>query len=250
MRQFKLTQFSVATTLIFGVSISLAQEGARPITAAAIAVTSPAPISTSSGKTCFDGTLIYLLDVTGSFTDHLLNKDLFVNSIKRIRSDSPKPCVGSEVKVAIIGHSHRDVTQSYDHLASSNYTITRNHYTADNISSVVIKQLEKWRDDLASGKIKPQNNTAVAMAFDNVAELVQLRSKPAIIWAITDGDETELGGVPAPFKPKQLTGTTIYMLGAGVTLTEGTTGQRKLRTEWERYFRQAGADKFYWLSKP
>lgn len=250
MKPFKLTQFAVATALICGVSISPAQEGTRPSTVAAIAVTSPAPISTSSAKACFDGTLIYLLDITGSFTDHLINKDLFANSIKRVRSDSPKPCIGSEVKVSIIGHSHRDVTQSYDHLASSNYTITRNHYTAENINAVVVKQLQKWVDELASGKMKPQSNTAVAMAFDNVAELVQLRGKPAIIWAITDGDETELGGVPAPFKPKQLAGATIYMLGAGVTLPDGTTGQRKLRTDWERHFRQAGADKFYWVSKP
>lgn len=201
MKQFKLTQFAVATALICGVSIAPAQEGTRPAAAAVIAVANVPSTSTITAKTCFDGTLIYLLDITGSFTDHLVNKDLFANAIKRVRSDSPKLCIGSEVKVAIIGHSHRDVTQSYDHLASSNYTITRNHYTADNINAVVVKQLEKWVGDLASGKMKPQSNTAVAMAFDNVAELVQLRGKPAIIWAITDGDETELGGVPAPFNP-------------------------------------------------
>ena len=175
---------------------------------------------------------------------------LFTNSIKRIRADFPRLCIGSEVKIAIIGHSHRNVTGTYDHLASTNYIITRNHVNADNIAAMVIKQLEKWRDDLASGKLKQQENTAVGMAFDNVAEVVQLKGKPAVIWAITDGDETELGGVPAPYKPGQLAGATVYMFGAGVTLTAGTEGQRKLRKDWERYFGQAGAEKFFWVSKP
>ena len=231
----------------FSASAIAADESQR--LAQTVAATSP-QYGAKQAPVCEEKTVILMLDVTGSFVDHLLNKDLFTNSIKRIRTDFPRLCIGSEVKVAIIGHSHRDVTGTYDHLASTNYTITRNHVTADNIAAIATKQLEKWRDDLASGKMKQQQNTAVGMAFDNVAELVQLRGKPAVIWAITDGDETELGGVPAPFKPNQLVGTTIYMFGAGVTLAAGTEGQRKLRADWERYSRQAGADKFYWVSKP
>ena len=214
------------------------------------AVTTPAPQAANQAPACQEKSVIVLLDVTGSFVDHLLTKDLFTNSIKRIRADFPRLCIGSEVKIAIIGHSHRNVTGTYDHLASTNYIITRNHVNADNIAAMVIKQLEKWRDDLASGKLKQQENTAVGMAFDNVAEVVQLKGKPAVIWAITDGDETELGGVPAPYKPGQLAGATVYMFGAGVTLTAGTEGQRKLRKDWERYFGQAGAEKFFWVSKP
>ncbi len=230
-------------------SLAGAQEGIRTATTAKpqiiIAATSPTPT-----KACEERTVILLLDVTGSFVDHLVNKDLFTNSIKRIRSDFPSLCIDSEVKVAIIGQSHRNVTETYDHLASKNYKVTRNHYTAENVATAAIQQIEKWKEELASGKMKPQKNTAVVMAFDNVAELVQLRGKRAIIWAITDGDESELGGVAAPFKPNQLTGATIYMFGAGVTLTGGTAAQRALRTEWERYFSQAGAEKFYWVSKP
>lgn len=245
MKLTNLTNFVALSALYCAVTTATAQEGAQLIPPA----TSPAT-STNSAPNCVDRTVVVLLDITGSFTDHLLHKDLFTNAAKRIRADFPRLCIGSVVKVAIIGHSHRDVTGSYDHLASSNYSVTRNHFTAENIPEVVTKQLEKWRDALASGKMKSQNNTAVAMAFDNAAELIQLQGKSAIIWAITDGDETELGGVPSPFKPSQLTGTTIYMLGAGVTLSDGTLGQRKLRTDWERYFRQAGASKFYWVSKP
>lgn len=230
-------------------SLAGAQEGTRTATTAKPQIAVVAP-SASPAKACDDRTVILLLDVTGSFVDHLVNKDLFTNSIKRIRSEFPTLCIDSEVKVAIIGQSHRNVTETYDHLASKNYKVTRNHYTAENVATAAIQQLEKWKDELASGKMKPQKNTAVVMAFDNVAELVQLRGKRAIIWAITDGDESELGGVAAPFKPNQLTGATIYMFGAGVTLTGGTEAQRALRTDWERYFRQAGAEKFFWVSKP
>lgn len=239
---------SLCIVLLSAFYPAMAQEGARQAPPATISVATTN--ATPQVQACEKKSAIVLLDVTGSFVDHLLNKDLFKNSVNRIRSDFPKLCIGSEVKLAIIGHSHRDVSGSYDHLESKNYTISRNHYTAENISSTVVKQLEVWRDKLAKGQMRPQNNTAVAMAFDNVAELVNLNGKPAVIWAITDGDETELGGVAAPIKPNQLAGSTVYMFGAGVTLTSGTIGQRKLRSEWEGYFKQAGAEKFFWVSKP
>jgi hypothetical protein len=231
-------------------SLSYAQE-AQPMPGR---VSPPMPMSTSSQSAgravCESKDVVVLLDNTGSFVDHILNKDLFTNSTRRIRADFPRLCVGSEVKVAILGHSHRDVSGTYDHLTSKNFTVSRNHYTADNLPTLVIKQLESWRDDLASGKIKQAKNTAVAMAFDNLAEVVELRARPTVVWAITDGDETELGGVPAPYKPNQLKGVTIYMLGAGVTLTDGTNAQRKLRAAWEHYFQLAGAENFFWVSKP
>lgn len=239
---------SLCIVLLSAFYPAMAQEGARQAPPATISVATTN--ATPQVQACEKKSAIVLLDVTGSFVDHLLNKDLFKNSVNRIRSDFPKLCIGSEVKLAIIGHSHRDVSGSYDHLESKNYTISRNYYTAENISSTVVKQLEVWRDKLANGQMRPQNNTAVAMAFDNVAELVNLNGKPAVIWAITDGDETELGGVAAPIKPNQLAGSTVYMFGAGVTLTSGTIGQRKLRSEWEGYFKQAGTEKFFWVSKP
>ena len=159
-------------------------------------------------------------------------------------------CIGSEVKAAILGHSHAGVTGSYDHLQMKTWVITRNHYTTDNIKEVVVKQMEQWRDDLASKKIPAQNNTAVAAAFDKVADTVELRERPMIVYAITDGDETEYGGVPAPRDKGNLKNTKIIMLGAGITLTSGTEGQRKLRADWQKFFKTAGAEKFVWIATP
>ena len=244
MRDFKMKQVVFAAIMTLNLSAAIGQEGGRqkmpPIT------------STPSASTqlCEDKTVIVILDVTGSFVDHLLNQSLAANSFRRIQENFPKLCVGSEVRVAVMGQSHRDVTGTYDHLTSKNYRISRNQYTTANIGGVVSQQLNNWIDDLRSGRIKTQNNTAVVQALYNAAEIIQLRGKPALVFVITDGDESELGGVAPPYKDGQLKDAAVYFFGAGVTLASGTQGQRALRQDWEAYFKKADASKFFWVAKP
>ena len=248
---FKPTTLAAALAMAGASSLTVAQDGSRP--APVVVVTTPTTTSTVPPKDCKDMFVGVELDVTGSFVDHILNKDLFKNSVKNLRTKFPRLCIGSEVKVAIIGHSHRDVSGTYDHLASETYTITRNYYTADNIASTVVKQLEKWRDELASGKMKQQENTAVAMSFDHISAAVRNAGKPCMLFAITDADETEYTtGVPLPNRPGLLANCKVYIYGAGITLIGGNEAQRKLQAQWERHMKVAGVapKDFFWLPNP
>lgn len=240
-----LSRLALLAALWLGSPAAPGAPAATAATAAAAERAAPLPAA------CIDASVFVLTDVTQSFVEHLLHKDLFRAAVGRIRSEFPHPlCIGSEVTLALIGQSHAGVGGSYQHLESKHYRITRNHITADNVADWVARQLDVLHRRLASGALQAQRNTALVMAFDNVADLARLRGKPAYIFAISDGEETELDRVMPMVQAQGLAGARVFLLGAGVTLAAGTPGQRRLRADWERYFRLAGAAQFHWLSKP
>jgi len=242
------------------VALACAQDVQRTPASQVSAVPKIAPAQSVPNKVNTEGrTVIVALDITGSFVDHMLSKGLFDRAMKHVKKLVPEHVeIGSEVRTAIVGHSHRDVTNgdqggSYDHIAARNWTVTRNHHTKDRVVIAVINQLEEWRTDLEKGKIKPQNNTALAMALDHMSEQVRLAGKPCLLVIISDMEETEYrAGVPQPYKSGQLTGCKVYAIGAGITLAGGNQAQRKLRSKWEKYFVAAGvaANDFYWIANP
>jgi hypothetical protein len=197
-----------------------------------------------------------LLDITGSFVEHLLAKDLWARAMKRVKEIVPQHVeIGSDVRVGMIGHSHRDVTGNgtYDHLDAKNWRVTRNQYTKERVASAVFGRLEEYKTNLENGQVKRQQNTAVAMAFDHIAEMVRMSGKPSVIIAISDMDETEYqNGLPPPAVLGALKGSMVYAFGAGVTLTGGSPAQRMLKNQWDRYFKLAGVDTkdFYWIANP
>jgi hypothetical protein len=199
-------------------------------------------------------TIIVELDVTGSFVDTILQGDFMDRSTKRIKDLLPKFAgVGSEVRVAIIGQHHESVSGTFDHLNARKFTVTKNRYTPERIASAVAGQLEEYRSDLKSGKIKRQNNTAVAMSLDHAAEIVRLNgNKGCVIFAISDFDESEYKTIPEPATPGALQGCSVYVFGAGITLAEGSQAQRALKSAWQQYMKQAGvaAKDFYWVPNP
>jgi hypothetical protein len=199
-------------------------------------------------------TVVLLMDVTGSFVDHLLANDNYERAKKRIKlllTENVQQL--SHTRVATIGHSHRDVTGTYDHLLAKNWMVGKNQPPKERVASLMLNHLDDMKSALESGKIKKQENTAVAQAFDQVAEWIRLDgAQQCVIIAISDMDETEFtNGLPPPARDGQLKNCKVYAIGAAVTVTS-TNGQRKLRGDWEKYFKRAGVvmDDFYWITNP
>ncbi len=207
--------------------------------------------ATSTLSPCMDTDVYVPVDITGSFVDTLAMPEFRRGVDQRLQSLIPDNlCIGSDLRVGILGHSASGVSKSMDHLRQRIFSVSRNHMSADKVKEMSTSQIKKIITDVTEGKIKRHENTAVAQSFDNIAELIALRGRRAIVIAITDGDDTEFGKVAAPFKPGQLKGTRVYMIGAGATLEAGTSAQRSLRQQWEAYMVTAGAESFFWVSKP
>lgn len=249
MKKFsKLQTVLLSAYLAIASFAAQAQEGGlrpAPATPATAAVT-PAPVT--SGKT-----VIVMLDITGSFVDHELSGNVAERSIKRAMKEIVAS-VGNKslVRVSIIGQSHRDVTGTDEHLLAKEWIVGA-RYTKEKVASQVRNWLEQTIDDLRTGKIKKQNNTAVVMAFDRASELVRKAGQPCSLVAITDMDETEVGyPLPAPYRSGMLAGCTVHAIGAGVTLKGGTNAERDLRRAWEQYLGAAGVNlsDFYWIPNP
>jgi len=244
-----------ALAAAFSADGAVAQESNRT-TPVAVAATSPsAGVATAAKKACDALTVIAAIDITGSFADYLTKTDdLFKNAIAHMRSRFPRSlCIGSEVKTFIVGHSHRDVSGSLEHLSSKKYTVSRNYFTATNVVDAVVKDFTNLRNQLVSGALKQQDNTALEMVFDHISEVVRAEGKPCVIFMISDGDETESrSGIAKPKKPGMLAQCKVYMYGAGITLSGGNQAQRKLNTQWDRYMNLAGVatNDFYWLPNP
>jgi hypothetical protein len=223
--------------------------------------TSPpiAPTAVVTMPAVAPGEVQVFLDITGSFVDVLLSSDgdFLRRSIKRVTNDlnaTPMPN-GTLVRVSIIGHSSSSQTAggSNDHLAARQWTVG-GKTTREKVLAGVRGWLNDIAEGLSSGRIKPQNNTAVIMAFDRAAELGrQQRPQGASCqwWAISDLDDTEVGlPLPAPFTPGEMRGCTLVAIGAGVTLQEGTKAERQLRRAWLDWTKQAGAKDLAWISNP
>ena len=251
--QFKAVPVAVAFTTAISSYCAVAQESYRA-SSAAVATATGGVLTPGAKRTCDDLTVIAAMDVTGSFADYLTKtEDLFKNSIAHMRSRFPRNlCIDSEVKTFIVGHSHRDVSGSLDHLSSKKYTISRHHFTASNVVDAVVKDFSNLRSQLISGAVKQQENTALEMVFDHISEMVRAEGKPCVIFMISDGDETESTGIAKPKKPGMLAHCKVYMYGAGITLSGGNQAQRKLSAQWDRYMNLAGvaAKDFYWLPNP
>lgn len=250
---FKKTLLACAIWGVCAASTASAQEVQRmPSTTALQAVT--ATTTVAPAKTVF-----VLVDLTGSFVDHMLAGDFIDRSIKRVMREV-QANVGSHslVRVGIIGHSNRDVTSdaaggTYEHLLAKEWSVG-GRYTKEKVASGVRRWLDDIAADLRSGKIKKQENTAVIMAMDRASELIRKANQPCAVIAISDLDDTELGlPLPAPYRPNLLKGCQVYGIGAGITLREGTKAERQLRKAWEGYFQAAGVDvasDFYWIPNP
>ena len=231
-------------------NLASAQEGRTraPQTVMATAVALP-PVA-QKGKT-----IIVFLDITGSFVDTLLSGDYHARAIKAaINQVVNNVEVGSLVRVSIIGHSHAAVSGSYDHLQAKEWIVSKNRYPKEKIGVLVRAWLDSAVSDLRSGKIKKEENTAVVQAFDRISEIVAAQGQPAVIIAISDLDDTELGyPLPDPYRLGLLTGSKVIAVGGGVTLREGTKAERDLRRAWEKHLTKAGinvASNFVWLPNP
>lgn len=252
----KLIKSTLAiAAIIFFTSASLpgiacAQEGRTQASPSAMATTpSPSP-SAQKGKT-----IIVFLDITGSFVDTLLSGDYCERAIKTaVNHVTNNVEVGSLVRVSIIGHSHSGVTGTFDHLLAKEWVVSKNRYPREKIGVFVRAWLDSAVADLRTGKIKKEDNTAVIQAFDRVSEIIRAQGQPAVIIAISDMDETELGyPLPAPYRPGLLTGSKVIAVGGGVTLREGTKAERDLRRAWEKHLTITGIDVasgFIWLPNP
>lgn len=234
---------------------AVAQESNRALPVATALTSTGGASAAGAKKACDDLTVIAAMDVTGSFADYLTKtEDLFKNSIAHMRDRFPRNlCIDSEVKTFIVGHSHRDVSGSLDHLSSKKYKVSRNYYSATNVVDAVVKDFTNLRNQLITGALKQQDNTALEMVFDHISEVVRSEGKPCVIFMISDGDETEnSSGIAKPKKPGMLAQCKVYMYGAGITLSGGNQAQRKLSAQWDRYMNLAGvaAKDFYWLPNP
>ena len=231
-------------------SMAVAQEGrtqAPPV--AMVNATAPPPMN-QKGKT-----IVVLFDITGSYVDTLLNGDYYERAINTAVANvvnNVEP--GSLVRVSIIGHSHSDVTESFDHLKAKEWVVSKNRYPKEKIGGFVRAWLNEVIADLRSGKVKKENNTAVIQALDRASEIVRMQGQPAVIIAISDMDETELGyPLPNPYRPGLLKGSKLIAVGGGVTLREGTKAERDLRRAWEKHLTMTGIDVasgFTWLPNP
>ena len=227
-----------------------AQEGRGTVAAPAVATTPAASPSAQKGKT-----IIVFLDITGSFVDTLLSGDYCERAIKAaVNHVINNVEAGSLVRVSIIGHSYSGVTGTFDHLLAKEWVVSKNRYPREKIGGFVRNWLDSAVADLRTGKIKKEDNTAVIQAFDRVSEIIRAQGQPAVIIAISDMDETELGNpLPDPYRPGLLTGSKVIAVGGGVTLREGTKAERNLRRAWEKHLTVAGVDvvsNFTWLPNP
>ena len=253
--QFKTIPVAAALAAVFSSHCAFAQDSNRSSPAAATAAAGATTATQATKKACDDLTVVAAMDITGSFADYLTKKeDLFKNSVAHMRKRFPRNlCIDSEVKTFIVGHSHRDISGSLDHLSSKKYTVSRNHFTATNVVDAVVKDFTGLRDQLVSGALKQQDNTALEMVFDHISEVVRAEGKPCVIFMISDGDETEnSGGIAKPKKNGMLKQCSVYMYGAGITLSGGNAAQRSLSAQWDRYMKLAGvnAKDFFWLPNP
>lgn len=252
----KLIKFMLAVAAsIFFTSIAMlgiagAQEGRAPMATPAMATTPAPPPSAQKGKT-----IVVFLDITGSFVDTLLSGDYCERAIKAaVNHVINNVEAGSLVRVSIIGHSNSGVTGTFDHLLAKEWVVSKNRYPREKIGGFVRNWLDSAVADLRTGKIKKEDNTAVIQAFDRMSEIIRAQGQPAVIIAISDMDETELGyPLPAPYRPGLLTGSKVIAVGGGVTLREGTKAERDLRRAWEKHLTVAGVDvasNFIWLPNP